>query len=321
MVRDANAEQVLSGEASSSHLKRQRLAEEAESGENVGEVTATVAGDDEVTTSEVRSGTLLDLDLLDCPVCCHALTNPIFQCDNGHIACSVCCINLRNKCPSCTLPTGIHRCRIMERIVEAIMVPCPNAKHGCTDKFSYGKELAHEKGCSFSLCHCPAQDCNYAGLCNDLYRHYHANHRGYCETFTCGFNGDAWMHISDKILVLRVGREGPLVAIQCFEEEQGVYVTVNCIAPCASGISEFSYQLSYSYRGKSMSFGLGEMNRIQKVSFQTPEKDFMCVPHYFLDGRESLKMKICIRSFFDLSVVFGQFLVRERNVEKINFGK
>ena len=45
-----------------------------------------------------------------------------------------------------------------------------------------------------------------------------------------------------------------------------------------------------------MSFGLSEMSRIQKVSFQTPEKDFMFVPpRYFLDGRTDLKMKICIR--------------------------
>ncbi|KAJ4869696.1 E3 ubiquitin-protein ligase SINA-like 2 [Raphanus sativus] len=300
MVRDTNAEQVLAGEASSSRPKRQRLSspveEEAEGGENVGEVTATVAaGDDEVTTTEVRSGMLMDLDLLDCPVCCHPLTNPIFQCDNGHIACSDCCTNLRNKCPSCTLPIGIHRCRIMERVVEATMVPCPNAKHGCTDKFPYGKELDHEKECSFALCYCPASDCNYAGLCKDLYHHYHANHRGSPETFKSGVDVDRWMHISDKILVLQEGRGGPLVAVQCFEEERGVNVTVNCIAPCAPGVSEFSYQLSCSHRGKTMSFRFDEMNRIQKVSFQTPEEDFMYVPRYFLAGRERLKMNICIR--------------------------
>ena len=79
---------------------------------------------------------------------------------------------------------------------------------------------------------------------------------------------------------------------------KGVYVTVNCIAPCAPGVSEFSFQLSYSsyFACRTMSFGLSEMSRIQKVSFQTPEKDFMFVPpRYFLDGRTDLKMKICIR--------------------------
>ncbi|KAJ4874677.1 E3 ubiquitin-protein ligase SINA-like 2 [Raphanus sativus] len=253
----SNAEQVISRGASSS------------SRSVVGEGTAADDEEVTVTTEEevVRSGTLLELDLLDCPVCCHALTTPIFQCDNGHIACSSCCTKLRNRCPSCTLPIGVYRNRMMERVVEAIIVPCPNAKHGCTDKFSYGKELVHEKECSFALCYCPAPHCNYSGLYIDLYRHYYANHSCPWEYFRCGYDGQAWMHISDEILVLQEGREGPLVAIQCFEEEQGVYVTVNCITPCSPGVSEFSFQLSYSAYGnaaRSMSFGMGEMNRIQK---------------------------------------------------------
>ncbi|KAJ4868695.1 E3 ubiquitin-protein ligase SINA-like 2 [Raphanus sativus] len=201
--------------------------EASEGGENGGEGTATGG---EVDVTEERSGTLFDLDLLDCPVCCHALTSPIFQCDNGHIACSSCCVNMRNKCPSCTLPIGVHRNRMMERVLEAIIVPCPNAKHGCTEKFSYGKELVHEKECSLSLCYCPAPGCTYAGLCNDLYLHYYDNHRDLWDSYRCGYEEDAWMHIRDKIFVLQEYK-GPLVAIQCFEEEQGVYVTVNCIAP------------------------------------------------------------------------------------------
>ncbi|CAH8363893.1 unnamed protein product [Eruca vesicaria subsp. sativa] len=284
MLRGTNSEQVLDGEVSSSHPEMQRL-------------SSLVEDDEAEPVEEVRSGTLLDLDLLDCPVCCHALTNPIFQCDNGHIACSSCCVSLRNKCPSCALPIGVYRNRLAEKILEAVNVPCPNVKHGCTNKFSYGKELAHEKECSFALCYCPEPDCNYSGLCNNLYSHYYVNHSGSRLSFTCGYNRSAWMHISDKILFLQERREGPLVAVQCFEEEQGVYVTVNCIAPCAPGVSEFSFELFYSsYFGeKTMSFGLREMNRIQKVSFETPEKDFMFVPHYFMAGRPDLKMHICIR--------------------------
>uniref|UniRef100_A0A0D3CZC2 RING-type E3 ubiquitin transferase n=1 Tax=Brassica oleracea var. oleracea TaxID=109376 RepID=A0A0D3CZC2_BRAOL len=249
--------------ASRSRTKGQRLSSLVEDEAESVEVEAE-------PVEEVLSGTLLDLDLLDCPVCCHALTNPIFQCDNGHIACSSCCTNLRNKCPSCTLPIGACRKRIMERVVEAVTVPCLNAKHGCTEKFSYGKELVHEKECSSSLCYCPARGCNYVGMCNDLYRHYFDKHSR--ESY----------------------REGPLVAVQCFEEEQGLYVTVNCIAPCTPGVSEFSFQLTYSpYEAPgSMSFGLSKMNRIQKVSFQTPDKDFMFIPHYFLAGRPNLKIKI-----------------------------
>ncbi|KAL0701295.1 hypothetical protein Bca4012_057417 [Brassica carinata] len=284
----SNAEQVISGGSSSSHSV-------------VGEGTDTKADDDEVsvtTEEEIRSGTLFELDLLDCPVCCQALTSPIFQCDNGHIACSSCCTNLRNKCPSCTLPTGVYRNRMMERVVEAIIVPCPNAKHGCTEKFSYGKVSVHEKECSFVLCYCPARGCNYSGLYKDLYRHYDANHSSSSrDRFRCGDIKVVCLEISDELLVLHERRDGALVAVQCFEEEKGVYMAVNCIAPCAPGVSELSFQLSYrtNVGSKTMSFGLREMNRIQKVSFQTPEKDFMFVPRYFLDGRTLLKMQICIR--------------------------
>ncbi|KAG2307959.1 hypothetical protein Bca4012_083087 [Brassica carinata] len=44
-----------------------------------------------------RSLMLLDADLLDCPICYLPLTIPIFQCDNGHLACSSCCPKLRNN--------------------------------------------------------------------------------------------------------------------------------------------------------------------------------------------------------------------------------
>ena len=62
-----------------------------------------------------------------------------YQCDNGHIACSSCCTEMSNKCPICTLPIGKHRCKIMEKVVEAVIIPCPNAKHGCTDDEEEGE--------------------------------------------------------------------------------------------------------------------------------------------------------------------------------------
>jgi len=57
----------MSGEASTSRRKRQRVPSSVESVENGG-------GD-----AVARSGTLFELDLLDCPICCYALTSPIFQ--------------------------------------------------------------------------------------------------------------------------------------------------------------------------------------------------------------------------------------------------
>ncbi|KAL1207002.1 E3 ubiquitin-protein ligase SINA-like 2 [Cardamine amara subsp. amara] len=98
------------------------------------------------------SATFLDLEDLDCPICTDVLTSPILQCDNGHLACSPCCNKLRNKCPARALTIGHFRCRAMERVIKGVIVECPNAKFGCTQKFSYGKQITHEKECSYSLC-------------------------------------------------------------------------------------------------------------------------------------------------------------------------
>ncbi|KAJ4868861.1 E3 ubiquitin-protein ligase SINA-like 2 [Raphanus sativus] len=240
MMKETNKEKGVAGEASSSsrRRKRRRLPSAAE---YEGRVTGSV--DEDEVIPESRSGTLLDLDLLDCPVCFQALTKHVFQ---------VSFIVL-----------------IIERIVESVTVPCPNAKHGCTEKFSYGKESAHEKECGFSLCYCPAPNCSYAGVYKDLYRHYDANRKDTWNRFVCGFIQDS------KIAVLQEYKDGSLVVLQCFELPQGMSVTVNRIAPSAPGVGKFSFSLTYSMGRHTVTFGSREMNRIQRVSFQTPEDDFI----------------------------------------------
>ncbi|CAL9239565.1 unnamed protein product, partial [Arabidopsis halleri] len=251
-----------------------------------------------VVISEARLGTLLDLHLLDCPVCSNALTSPIFQCDNGHIACSSCCTKLRYMCPACTFPIGNYRCRIMEKVVKTIIVPCPNAKHGCTEMFSYGKELVHEKECGFSLCYCPSPNCKYSGVYKDLYSHYATKHKVTGNCFRYGDSIHACMNVESKFSVFQKYTDGPLVVLQCFKEPYGLFFTVNCIAPSAPGVGKFSYKLSYSTAGGTLTFKSSEMNTIQKVSFQTPKKDFMFVPDYFLNwaGGVVKCMRLCIRS-------------------------
>lgn len=156
----------------------------------------------------------------------------VFQCENGHLACSSCCPKISNKCPTCALPTGHIRCRAMESVVESVCVPCPNAIFGCTENLSYGKQLTHEKERDFSPCSCPEQDCDYTGPYKDLYRHYDSTaHHERFNWFLCGQPFTAQMDISDKILVKRGCNLIILIAVQCFREPCGVYVTVSCIAP------------------------------------------------------------------------------------------
>ncbi|XP_019093553.1 PREDICTED: E3 ubiquitin-protein ligase SINA-like 2 [Camelina sativa] len=184
--------------------------------------------------------------------------------------------------------------------VEAVIVPCPYVNFGCTEKFTYGEELVHERKCRFAVCRCPAPYCRYSGVYKDLYSHFSANHNDedYYAKFVCGSFTGARLSINEKILFLQESADGPLVAVQCFAVEEGFYVTVNCIAPSSPGVGEFSYHLSYTTpvggRKRTMTFKQSEMNRIQRFSSETPEKDFMFVPYDFVGDTDSMKMEICI---------------------------
>ncbi|CAH2079916.1 unnamed protein product [Thlaspi arvense] len=250
------------------------------------------------TEAKKLSTMMLDPVVLDCPICFEALKIPIFQCDNGHLACSSCCPKLSGKCPACALPIGHIRCRAMESVLESICVPCPNAKHGCTKNLTYGKESIHEKECIFSQCSCPAPDCDYTGLYTRLYFHYiYSNHQmRYMGTslFSCGESFTAKFNIRDKILVKEECRMTLLFAVQCFREPYGVYVTVSCIAPSAPRLGKFSYDISYTVDGHTMIYKSLEMKRVLEVSFETPKENFMLIPHSSLRG-ELLKMELCIK--------------------------
>ncbi|CAL9224521.1 unnamed protein product [Arabidopsis halleri] len=246
------------------------------------------------TEDKTRSA-MLDLDFLDCPICIEPFTVPIFQCDNGHLACASCCPKLSNKCPTCTLLVGHSRNRAMESILESIFIPCPNAKLGCTTNVTYGKQSIHEKECSFSLlCSCPLQDCNYTSSYSNMYRHFIGGHQNKYMLFCCDTFANVRMNISDKILI-RLEYEVSLVfAVQCFKEPCGVYVTVSCIAPSFQEVGKFSYHLSYTVDGHTMTYESPKVKKVLKVSYQIPEESFMLIPHSLLRG-EILDMKLCIK--------------------------
>ncbi|CAL9224539.1 unnamed protein product [Arabidopsis halleri] len=249
------------------------------------------------------SWAMLDLEVLHCPICFEPLTIPIFECGNGHLACSSCCPKLSNKCPSCSLPIGHNRCRAMESVLESVFVPCQNAELGCTKNVSYGKQSSHDPECIFSRCTCPAQGCNFTSLYKDLYGHYksyihHLQSHGqeYMRNrFSCGISFSAKMNIiSDTILIKCEDNKGLLFAVHCFKERDGVYVTVSCITPAAPQVGEFSYHFLYNVEGHTITFKSSKVKRILEVSFQTPQENFLFIPQMLLRG-ELLDMNICIK--------------------------
>ncbi|KAJ4917603.1 E3 ubiquitin-protein ligase SINA-like 7 [Raphanus sativus] len=244
-----------------------------------------------------RSLMLMDSDLLDCPICYEPLTVPIFQCDNGHLACSSCCPKLSNHCPSCASPIGDKRCRAMENVLESTFVPCQNAELGCTKNVSYGKESTHKRECNFSPCSCPVQDCNFIGTYKDLYVHYRITHsKNYLlDRFTCGVSFSTQLNIKNETVILRENSKYLLFTMHCFRKPYGVIVTISCIAPSAPEVGEFSYHLSYTVDGHTLTYESSKVKRVLEVSCQTGQENFMLIPHCLLRG-DLLKMELCIRS-------------------------
>ncbi|XP_023644278.1 E3 ubiquitin-protein ligase SINA-like 2 [Capsella rubella] len=238
------------GEALSSRRKRQRL------------IFMDNTDDDMIHT-----GTLLELDLLDCPICCHPLTSPIFQCVNGHLVCSSCHPKLRNKCPSCSLTIGNNRSRIAERLLEAVLVPCRNAKHGCPERYPHGKELAdHEKICDLYVCYCPAKNCNHSAFQLDLYCHYTACHKASCSRYKTGQYADAWLNIEEKVLVLQECDNEELLVLQCFKGAHGLYVAVNLMTYSVPDVWELGYDLIYRWGNEEFTYETDEMTKIQRIN-------------------------------------------------------
>lgn len=71
------------------------------------------------------------------------------QCENGHIACSLCSSTIRNKCPSCSIPIGYNRCRALERVLDTVRVKCENENYGCKVELSYASRKDHKRTCMY----------------------------------------------------------------------------------------------------------------------------------------------------------------------------
>ncbi|KAJ7975797.1 E3 ubiquitin-protein ligase, partial [Quillaja saponaria] len=126
---------------------------------------------------------LMDPEVLDCYICCEPLSIPVFQCENGHTACSSCCTKIANKCPFCARTIGYNHCRAIEKVLESIRISCNNAEYGCQEMMSCSKKKDHEKTCIFAPCLCPHSDCDFAASVTVLSLHFSMNHMNSAMSF------------------------------------------------------------------------------------------------------------------------------------------
>ncbi|CAN8238477.1 unnamed protein product [Cochlearia groenlandica] len=248
-----------------------------------------------------QSVKLKNSDVLDCPTCCEPLKRPIYQCTNGHLACSSCCTKLMKRCPFCRSHIGDIRCRAMEKVIESSIVPCRNSIYGCKETTTYGNQQTHEKYCVFARCSCPLLNCNYSGPFSALESHVRGSAHSRDEDSIIPFDVDKpvifGMNLAKKkTAVLQEQKLGFLVVVQATKGPPGVYVTVSSIAPMTPGVRSLSCNLGKLSAYTTLRLGLMVKN-IQKVvaAQEVPEDGFMLIPTYMLCG-DHLKMQICIGS-------------------------
>ncbi|KAK4426575.1 E3 ubiquitin-protein ligase SINA-like 10 [Sesamum alatum] len=257
-------------------------------GNGTGRGSVAASGD----ASAPVSVTLADPDVLDCPICLEPLSPPVYQCENGHIACSSCCIKMRNKCASCCWPIGYNRCRALEKVLESIRVSCRNMQHGCTESLNYSKKLDHEKTCKYAPCSCPHPDCNYVGLPKCLYTHFATQHSRSSTQFRFNYGFPISLDNSQTHAFLQEKTESILFILNRSFESLGSFVNVMCIASTSSK-REFSYELTARDGFSSIKLNTMAESTTQWIT-QPPVKKCVLVPNDFITSAGQLKLEITI---------------------------
>ncbi|XP_055827778.1 putative E3 ubiquitin-protein ligase SINA-like 6 [Solanum dulcamara] len=238
------------------------------------------------------SVTLSDPDVLDCPICLEHLCVPVFQCENGHIACASCCIKIANKCPSCCWPIGYNRCRAMEKVLESVKVSCVNKRYGCKEILSYSKKTDHENACIYVPCSCPSPACDFIGTSTKVYAHF--SHAHFSSAQHIFFNAVHPIYIEKDqcCQVLQMRTEGILFIINHASDRVGSAINIICVGP-AMQKRRFAYELVLT-DGES-SFKLESVaESVPNWSENIPLKKFLLVPRDVVNARARLKLDVFI---------------------------
>ncbi|KAK6927885.1 Seven-in-absentia protein, TRAF-like domain [Dillenia turbinata] len=255
-----------------------------------GEAEASEGNSENSEVDGSISVTLTDPHVLDCPICFDVLCAPVYQCENGHLACMSCCTKIGNRCPSCSLPIGYNRCRAIENVVDSLMVPCQNKKYGCGEQVIYGYKQDHEMACIHAPCPCPFLPCNYLGSVKKLSVHVRTKHLNSTWLFQFNEPFNVSFEKNTNFLVLQEKNEGMLFILSNKEGPDGNRVTVSCLGPSSSD-TRYSYELFA--RKRTCSLKLQSLTK----TFPTPEflaECFVVIPPLFLCSNEPINLRVLI---------------------------
>ncbi|XP_030452069.1 putative E3 ubiquitin-protein ligase SINA-like 9 [Syzygium oleosum] len=234
--------------------------------------------------------TLEDPDVLDCAICLEPLTSPVFQCENGHIACSSCCKMISNGCPSCSMPVG-HRCCAVEKILESVRMACQNAKFGCNQKFGYHMKNDHEKTCPFAPCSCPFSSCSYVGLFGQLVKHLSSKHEASPTSFRFNSNASLSIKVETEVCLLKEEGEDVLFVFKNETIDLGSKIKISCIGPLAK--ADYAYDIEAIYRESSLKLHTCTKS-VPDFEYDPNQEPCLLVPRRFFDDSLGLKLEVRI---------------------------
>ncbi|KAJ9561545.1 hypothetical protein OSB04_006705 [Centaurea solstitialis] len=194
---------------------------------------------------------LTDKSLLDCPACHKPLRAPIYQCENGHTTCSICCTKAINVCLWCTSPIGFIRNVAMEKLADSILIYCKNIDLDCQECMIYHKVVEHEQVCPHTACFFPHPSCSFTDFAEDLYKYFSARHLCYTP-FTYDTTLSLTVKSNQKNVFLQERDEGVIFILNHDLRENNRSFSVDCIGPPTFN-KMFVYQLTAKHMGTCLS--------------------------------------------------------------------
>nr|XP_043620095.1 E3 ubiquitin-protein ligase SINA-like 2 [Erigeron canadensis] len=229
---------------------------------------------------------LTDPDIFDCSICLTPLFTPIFQCENGHLACSLCCSMLKSKCSSCCFIEPISK------------ISCRNAKNGCKKALRYSKKSKHEQKCPHATCYCPYPSCPFAGCYENLYLHFGIRHAAFITRFTYNTTFSICVDINQKHIYLQE-QKGTAIFILTHEvREDGLYFYIDCVGTSAMK-NKYVYQLEANSMEPCCSLkSVPEVH--SKWSEHSHREIYLKVPFELVGYNGILSLSICITEGFEV---------------------
>ncbi|PKA49254.1 E3 ubiquitin-protein ligase SINA-like 10 [Apostasia shenzhenica] len=253
---------------------------------------ATDMGDSSGIKRDRELSFRIDPDVLECSICCEPLRPPIFQCRNGHTACSTCCPKLSKKCHVCSRDIGHRRCLALEKVIESIVTKCQYACYGCRATLSFLEKSSHEEMCSHAALFCPIRHCTFSGSKQLLSTHIKNNHSNIVKNFSYDRPFMLTLKWQEPFLVLLGEDDHVFLLLKNDDISCGKALSMIGIIP--NGVKfEFSYALWVHGSGSSLHLR-ASAEKMRKWSGIHPSKNFLVVPKnfYYING---IHVDVCIQ--------------------------